>query len=126
MLKKVIAVVLIVLAAGSWFYLDRLNKEELRLAESARQEMIKARAEAAARAEAMARFEAQIKTELETCKAEAEKARDASLEASKIPVKRKPGQFTLPPAAQAKAEQALATAYAACQSSYDSRRAGGM
>ena len=50
MLKKVIAVVLIVLAAGAWLYLDHLNKQEQLLAEQARQEMIQARAEAAARA----------------------------------------------------------------------------
>ena len=37
MLKKVISVVLIILAAGAWLYLDHLNKQEQILAEQTRQ-----------------------------------------------------------------------------------------
>jgi type II secretory pathway pseudopilin PulG len=55
MLKKVIAVVLIVLAASAWLYLDHLNTQTQQQAEQARQEMIQARAEAAARAAAQNR-----------------------------------------------------------------------
>jgi len=46
MVKNLIFGVLLVLAAGAWFYLDQLNKEEQLSAEQTRQELVKARAEA--------------------------------------------------------------------------------
>lgn len=50
MVKNLILVILVVLAAGAWFYLDQLNKEEQMIAEQTRQEMAQARAEAQKRA----------------------------------------------------------------------------
>ncbi len=47
MIKKIIAVVLIVLTGGGWFYLDYLNKQQLQEAEELRAAMEQARAQAA-------------------------------------------------------------------------------
>ena len=129
MLKKIIAIVLIVASAGTWGYLDYLNKQELQAAEELRQSMIQARAQAQARAkaaaEAKAKFEATILADLTTCKAAAEKAKEDFLEANKKPVRRKPGQFTVPAAAQEEANKTLEAANAACQTNYDTRLKNG-
>ena len=129
MVKKVIAVVLIVLAAGGWFYLDYRNKQELQAAEDLRRSLEQAREQALARAkaqaEAKAKFEAQIMADLTTCKATAEKAKEDFLEANKKPVKRKRGQFAVPQAAQDEAAKNLEAANAACQSTYDTRLKNG-
>ncbi len=129
MVKKVVAVVLIVLSAGAWFYLDYLNKQELKAAEELRQAMAQARAQAMAKAkalaEARAKFEAQIAADLTACKATAEKAKEDFLEANKKPVPRKKGQFAVPQAAQDEAAKNLEAANAACQSTYDTRLKSG-
>jgi hypothetical protein len=129
MLKKIIAIVLIVVSAGTWGYLDYLNKQEIREAEEMRRSMEQARAQALARAkaaaEARAKFEATILADLTTCKAAAEKAKEDFLEANKKPVRRKPGQFTVPAAAQEEANKALEAANAACQTNYDTRLKNG-
>lgn len=125
MLKKIIAGVLIVLAGGTWIYLDYLNRQEIKEAEEMRQAMIQARAQAMARAkaaeEAKAKFEATIQADLASCKAAAEKAKADFLEANKKPVRRKPGQFTVPQAAQDEANKAQEAANAACQATYETR-----
>ncbi|GAB4117762.1 MAG: hypothetical protein Fur0026_06370 [Sideroxydans sp.] len=125
MLKKVIAVVLIVLASGAWFYLDQLNKEEQRLAEETRQTLLKARAEAAARAAALERFKTEIMEALNACKAKADQAKADFLVQNQQPVRRKPGQFTLPEAIKTQADNLLAAAYSECQQAYDTRLAQG-
>jgi ATPase subunit of ABC transporter with duplicated ATPase domains len=129
MLKKIVAIVLIVVSAGTWGYLDYLNKQELQAAEELRQSMLQARAQAQAKAkaaaEAKAKFEATILADLTTCKAAAEKAREDFLEANKKPVRRKPGQFTVPAAAQEEANKTLEAANAACQANYDTRLKNG-
>jgi type II secretory pathway pseudopilin PulG len=129
MLKKIVAIVLIVLSAGTWGYLDYLNKQQIQEAEDLRRSMEQARAQALARAkavaEAKAKFEATILADLTTCKATAEKAKEDFLEANKKPVRRKPGQFTVPAAAQEEANKTLETANAACQTNYDTRLKNG-
>lgn len=129
MIKKVIAAVLIVLAAGGWFYLDYRNKQEIQAAEELRKSLEQARAVAAAKAkaqaEAKAKFEAQIMADLTACKATAEKAKEDFLDAHKKPVKRKPGQFTIPQAAQDEAAKNLEAANATCQETYDTRLKNG-
>ncbi|MFH2134305.1 MAG: hypothetical protein ABII81_03890 [Pseudomonadota bacterium] len=125
MLKKVIAVLLIVLAAGAWLYLDHLNKQEQMLAEQARQEMIQARAEAAARAAARAKFEAALTEAFNNCKADADMANEAFLTENRKPVRRKPGEFTIPEEIAAQAEDTLVAAYAECQQAHDTRFAQG-
>jgi type II secretory pathway pseudopilin PulG len=129
MLKKIIAVVLIVLAAGTWGYLDYLNKQELKAAEELRVAMAQAHAQALARAkaaaEAKALFEATILADLTTCKATAEKAKEDFLIQNQKPVRRKPGQFTIPQAAMDEAAKTLETANAACQLTYDTHLKNG-
>lgn len=121
MIKKIIAVVLILLAGGTWFYLDYLNKQELLAAEQAHQAVEQARAQAKARAEARGKFEAQILADLNNCRTSAEKARDDFLTLNRKPVRRKPGQFTLSQAALDEAEKTLEAATAACRAAYDTR-----
>ena len=129
MLKKIVAIVLIVLSAGTWGYLDYLNKEQIRESEELRRSMEQARAQALARAqaaaEAKAKFEAMILADLTTCKTTVEKTKENFLEANKKPVRRKPGQFTVPAAAQEEADKTQEAANAACQANYDTRLKNG-
>ncbi len=67
--KKIVAVVLILLAGGAWLYLDHLNRQERLVAEQTRKAMEQARAEA------RTRFESMLRTDLTICKATAEKAK---------------------------------------------------
>ncbi len=120
MLKKVVAVVLIILSAGTWGYLDYLNKQEIKAAAEMRAAMEQARAQAMARAKAAA-FEATLLTELETCKATAEQAKEDFLVQNRKPVRRKRGEFTIPQAALDEADKKLEEANAACQTNYDTR-----
>lgn len=125
MIKKIVGVVLIVLCAGAWFYLDYLNKQELQAAEEMRQAMAKARAEALAKAQAMAqaraKFEADIRAELAACMANADKAKNDYLTANSKPIPKKPGQFIVPKGVQEEADKMLATGNAACQQTFDTR-----
>lgn len=129
MVKKIIAVVLIILAGGGWFYLDYLNKQELQAAEELRRSMEQARAQALAKAkalaEARAKFEALILADLTTCKTDAEKAKADYVTQHQKPVRRKPGQFTIPQAVADEAAKMLETANAACQRTYDTRLKNG-
>ncbi len=129
MLKKIIAGVLIVLTSGTWGYLDYLNKQEIKEAEEMRVAMAQARAQAQERAkaaaEARARFETTLLADLTTCKAAAELAKADFVLKNQTPVRRKPGQFTLSPAAAAEAASMLDGANAACQATYDARFTSG-
>jgi len=129
MLKKIVAVVLIVLAAGTWGYLDYLNKQEIQAAAEMRAAMEQARAQALARAkaaaEAKAKFVATIQADLTACKTTAETAKQEFLTQNQKPVRRKPGQFTVSPAVQEEADKALEGANAACQATYDTRLQSG-
>ncbi len=129
MIKKVVAVVLIILAGGGWLYVDYLNKQQLKEAEELRRSIEQARAQALARAkavaEAKAKFEAQMLADLGTCKAAAEKAKEEFLAQNQKPVRRKPGKFTIPQAALDEAAKALEAANAACQTTYETRLKNG-
>jgi pantothenate synthetase len=125
MLKKVVAVVLIVLAGGTWAYLDYLNKQELQAAEELRKSMEQSRAQARARMEAKAKFETQIAADLTACKASAEQANADFITKNQQPVRRKPGQFTIPPAVADEAAKTLEAANAACQQTYNTRLSSG-
>jgi hypothetical protein len=129
MLKKIVAAVIIVLATVTWGYLDYLNKQEIKAAEELRAAMAQARLQAQERAkvlaEARAKLEVVLLADLTTCKAEAEKAKADFVFQNQIPVRRKPGQFTLSPAAAEEAAKILENANAACQATYDSRLASG-
>jgi hypothetical protein len=129
MLKKIIAVVLIVLAGGTWAYLDYLNRQEIQAAAEMRAAMEQARAQALARAkaaaEAKAKLEATLQADLTTCKAVAETANQEFLTKNQKPVRRKPGQFTVSPAVQEEANKTLEGANAACQATYNTRLQSG-
>jgi hypothetical protein len=129
MRKTIVAVVLIVLAAGTWGYLDYLNRQELQGAEELRQSLVQAHAQALARAkaaaEAKAKFEAQILAELTACKASAANTNEDFLTQNRKPVRRKPGQFTIPKSALDEAARTLEAANAACQTNYDTRLRNG-
>ena len=119
MVKNIVAVVLILATGGTWFYLDYLNKQEILAAEESRKAMEQSRAQAKARADARAKLEAQLTADLGACKASAEKAKEDFLTQHQQPVKRKPGQFTIPQAAIDEAAKTLEAATAACQATYD-------
>lgn len=123
--KKILAVVLILLAGGGWFYADYKNKLEQAEMEQMQRELNEARAKSAAIAAEKAKFEVQIQSDLVACKAAAEKAKEDFLEANKKPVKRKPGEFTIPQATIDEAAKTLETANAGCQATYDSRLSSG-
>ena len=132
MIKKVIAVLLIVVSGGGWLYLDYQNKQEIKAAEELRQSIAQARAQAAARAkaaaaaaEAKAKFEAMILADLNACKATAEQAKTDFLTQHQKPVRHKRGQFTVPQAAMDEAAKTLEAANAACQATYDTRLKNG-
>ncbi len=124
MLKKIVATVLIILSAGTWGYLDYLNKQEIKEAAELRAAMEQARAQALARAQAAA-FESMILAELETCKATAAIAKEDFLIRNRKPVRRRKGEFTISQAALDEAEKMLEEANAACQTNYDTRLSSG-
>jgi len=119
MVKKIVAVVLILLAGGAWLYLDYLNKQEQMFAEQARQAMQQARADA------KERFINQIKEDLANCQAAAESDRTEFITTNQKPVPRKPGEFTITQAVADSAAKMLADANAACLHTFDSRSTSG-
>lgn len=119
MVKKIVAIVLILLAGGAWLYLDYLNKQEQLIAEQTRQAMQQSRADA------KARFTAQISTDLTTCHAAAEKTKTDYLTLNQKPVPRKPGEFTITQAVADEAAKMLADANSACQLTFDTRSKSG-
>jgi hypothetical protein len=129
MVKKIIAVVLILVTAGAWIYLDQLNKQAIRDAKAARVAMQQAREQAKARAEAQAaakaKLEALVLADLNNCKAEAEKAKNDFLTQHMKPSRRKRGEFVIPQSAIDEATKTQQAAEAACQSTYDTRIAQG-
>lgn len=120
--KKIIAVVLILLAGGAWIYLDYLNKQEKAEADEMRRSVEMARDRAAAKM----RFESGLMAELIDCRKAAEKANNDYLTLHQKPVSRKPGQFTTPPDVASEAVKILETSYAECQNTYDTRLKSGV
>lgn len=125
MIKKIVAAVLIVLAGGAWFYLNQLAEQEQQATEQMRKEMEQARAQAKAKEEARIKFETQLQTDLTACLAAAEQAKNDFITQNQVPVKRKPGQFTIPPAVAEEAAKTQEAANAACQTTYDTKLKSG-
>jgi hypothetical protein len=125
MVKKIVAVLLILLTGGAWLYLDYQNKQEQIAALEMRKAMEQMRAQAQARAAARAKFEAQLLADLTTCKATADKAKEDFFSAHQQPVKRKPGQFTISQADIDEAAKTLEAANSACQLTYDTQLKSG-
>jgi type II secretory pathway pseudopilin PulG len=125
MVKKIIAVVLILATAGAWVYLDYQNKQQQLAAAEMRKAIEQMRAQAQARVAARAKFEAQINSDLATCKASATKAKEDFLVAHQQPVRKKQGQFSVPKAAMDEADKTLEVANAACQATYETHLKSG-
>jgi len=129
MIKNLMLVVLLVLAAGAWFYLDQLGKEEQQIAHQTRLEMVQARAEGqirTARAEtAQAAFKANLKTDLAECMLATEKARADFLVGQLQPARRNSNQFTLTQPVLDQAEISVHAGPAACQMDYEQKLATG-
>lgn len=130
MLKAIAGILVIVLAAGGWFYLDYLNKQEQAAALELRQMVEKNRAIAVAaeqaRVAAKAVFEANLNSELKSCLAAAQQANTDYLAANQKPVPRKAGQFTIAQTFIDTAAQVLADANTACQQQMEKSLAVGM
>jgi hypothetical protein len=133
MIKKVIALVLVLLAGGSWLLLDYFNKQEQVGAEQMRQGLTQARAEAQRRndedmknrAQAKADFEKQIRANLASCQAVAEKAQQDYMNLIQQVVPRKRGQSVIPKTVADEADKILLNAKAECQQIYDARLKNG-
>lgn len=125
MIKNLVLILLLAVAAGVWFYLDHLNSKEQLIIEQNRQVMNKAREEAASRAAARARFEAGLVATLSNCKEQADQAKTDFLTHNRMPEKHKPGEFSIPETIVEQAEAALNAAYAECQFAHDTRFALG-
>lgn len=121
MQKKIFAVLLIILTSGAWFYLDMLNKQAIKESEQARVEMEQLRAQAKARAEAALNLGVQLAADLTACKGAAEAVKTDFIKNNQVPVKRKPGEFTLTSALTEEANKIFDAANTACQNTYDSR-----
>jgi hypothetical protein len=133
MIKKLVALVLVLLAGGSWLLLDYFNSQELVSAEQMRQGLVQARAEAQRRsdedmknkAQAKAAFEKQILANLASCQAVAEKAQEDYMNLIQQVVPRKRGQSVIPKTVAEEAEKILVNAKADCQLIYDARLKNG-
>jgi predicted negative regulator of RcsB-dependent stress response len=124
--KAVVAGVLIVLAGGGWLYLDCLNKQEATQSAQMQQEMLKMRAEGKQRldaakeiADAKLSVENQIRANLASCQAAAEKSHKDYLGVIEKTLPRKRGQVVMPPIIVSESNQILASANAECQQNHD-------
>lgn len=132
MIKKIVAVVLILLTSGSWFYLDKLNSGEQMAAEQLHKELDQSRVQAKSRADAKAKFESQILLDLTNCQAAAEKANReyTGLIPQALPhplalPNKKVIQFTVPQTVIDEGAKMLSAAKAECQATYDTRLKNG-
>lgn len=119
MFKKVIAITLIFLASGTWFYLDCMNKQEQGASIQIHQGIEQARAEAKKRMLADAKFGYQTLLNLTMCQTSAESAQKDYINLVYEAVPSKQGKFTMPQAVTDKATRILAAAKAECQKTYD-------
>jgi hypothetical protein len=126
MIKQLIAVVLVMFAAGGWLYLDCLNKREQGSAELLHQGVVQAQAEAKKRAETKKNFEAQLGATLNNCNDAADKAKADYMAIIEKTAPRKRGQAIVPPAIADESEKILAAAKADCQQVHDSRLKSGL
>lgn len=133
MIKKVIALVLVLLAGGSWLVLDYLNKQEQVTSEQMRQGLVQARMEAKMRSDAEMQnrvqakvsFEKQILANLTSCQADAEKAQQEYMALIQQVVPRKGGKAITPKTVADEAQHILERTKAECQQVYDTRLKSG-
>lgn len=124
--QAVVAGVLIVLSGGAWLYLDCLNKQEETQSAQMQQEMLKLRAESKQRldtakeiADAKLSVGNQIRANLASCQAAAEKSHKDYLGLIEKILPRKRGQVLMPPNIASESNQILTAAKAECQQNHD-------
>lgn len=133
MIKKIIALVIVLLASASWLLLDYFNKQELISAEQMRQGVTQARVEAQKRSEeelrvkaqAKAYFEKQLSVNLASCQETANKAQQHYMGLIQQVVPRKAGKPVITKAVADEAENIIVNAKAECQQVYDARLKSG-
>jgi len=121
MMKKMLAIVIACLAGGAWLYMDCLSKHEQGSAKQARVEIEKARTEAQRRAQGKANFESQLLTDLNICKAAADKGKKDFMDLFPRAVSNRRGPYVIPQAVEAEAVKILEAAKMECQQLYDAR-----
>ena len=119
MIKKTIALVIVLVAGGAWLYLDCLTRQEKRSAEQLQQGIVQARAEAKMRAGIQAGFEQQNRATLSNCQAAADKSKTDYAALFEQIAPRKRGKVMIPQAVTDAAEKIAASAKADCQQAYD-------
>jgi hypothetical protein len=121
MVKKMLAIVVVCLAGGAWLYLDCWSKHEQGSAKQTRIEIEKARAEAQRRALGKVSFESQLLTDLNICKAAADKGKKDFMDLIPKAVTNRRGPYVIPQAVEAEAVKLLEAAKMECQQLYDAR-----
>jgi hypothetical protein len=119
MFKKVIAIVLVFLASGTWFYLDCMNKQEQGASAQIHQGIEQARAEAKKRMLADAKFGYHTLLNFTVCQTAAESAQKEYLNLVYDAVPNKQGKFIMPHTVTEKSIKILTAAKAECQKTYD-------
>lgn len=119
MFKKVIAIVIIFLASGTWFYLDCMNKQEQGASAQIHQGIEQARAEAKKRMLIDAKFGYHTLLNFTVCQTAAESAQKEYINLVYDAVPNKQGKFILPHSVTEKSAKILAAAKAECQATYD-------
>jgi hypothetical protein len=122
MIKQIVAILLVVLSAGAWFYLDYMNKQELMASGQMRLALAQMRqTEEENRARAKAKFEAAARNEFIDCLGEAERARSKYINTNISPIPKKPDLLFITRPVLEEATKILAASTVACQLAYDSR-----
>ncbi len=119
MFKKIIAIVLIFLASGAWFYLDCMNKQEQGASAQIHQGIEQARAEGKKRMLADAKFGYHTLLNFTACQSAAESAQKEYLDLVYDAVPNKQGKFIMPHTVTDKSAKILSSAKAECQKTYD-------
>lgn len=124
--KTSIAIVMIVLAGGAWGLLDYLNRQEEASAFRMQQEMLQMRRDSQKRnetakklADAKVSLETQIRNNLASCQAAAEKTNNDYLVVVEKTLPRKRGQVVMPQNIVNESAQLLEAAKAECQLIHD-------
>lgn len=125
MSKTIVAAVLIILAGGSWLYLDYLNNKETAAVEEMRKEMQISHARAVADmkelVEMRTRIELSMVTDLTSCYAAAERANFDYLSHLQNPDIHKRDQISISKADIDQAAMTLESDKEKCQKTYDLR-----
>lgn len=125
MVKLVLAIVIGFSGGWAWIYMDCMSKQEQGSAKQTRIEIEKARAEAQRRALSKVNFESQLLTDLNICKATADKGKKDFMDLFPKAVPRKRGSYLTPQEVEAEAIKILEAARLDCQQLYEARLKAG-